>query len=185
MEIVGYAFRILSSQQNPYSVIWFVVQVRSSFFLGTVNVRTSHLADANNPVLLHRRRAGVLLGGNLLPRVRHDHHLRSRIRADAAETCPLDLRRMRRRGDNRPNCRRGSGGSSVFQPGGPDDAEQHSLGGPRLPGVLICHLPGRVVLDSGESQKESGLDQQKLRRCAHCCDAGCVLADLLSVGRDC
>jgi hypothetical protein len=27
MEIVGYAFRILSSQQNPYSVIWFVVQV--------------------------------------------------------------------------------------------------------------------------------------------------------------
>lgn len=29
MEIVGYAFRILSSQQNPYSVPWFVVQVRS------------------------------------------------------------------------------------------------------------------------------------------------------------
>jgi hypothetical protein len=28
MEIVGYAFRILSSQQNPYSVPWFVVQVR-------------------------------------------------------------------------------------------------------------------------------------------------------------
>jgi uncharacterized membrane protein len=27
MEIVGYAFRILSSQQNPYSVPWFVVQV--------------------------------------------------------------------------------------------------------------------------------------------------------------
>jgi hypothetical protein len=27
MEIVGYSFRILSSQQNPYSVIWFVVQV--------------------------------------------------------------------------------------------------------------------------------------------------------------
>ncbi|GAB7335242.1 hypothetical protein MBLNU13_g07656t1 [Cladosporium sp. NU13] len=26
MEIVGYAFRILSSQQNPYSVPWFVVQ---------------------------------------------------------------------------------------------------------------------------------------------------------------
>jgi hypothetical protein len=33
MEIVGYAFRILSSQQNPYSVIWFVVQVRSSLLL--------------------------------------------------------------------------------------------------------------------------------------------------------
>lgn len=31
MEIVGYVFRILSSQQNPYSVPWFVVQVRSSF----------------------------------------------------------------------------------------------------------------------------------------------------------
>ena len=27
MEIVGYAFRILSSQQNPYSVPWFVAQV--------------------------------------------------------------------------------------------------------------------------------------------------------------
>lgn len=28
MEIIGYAFRILSSQQNPYSVAWFVAQVR-------------------------------------------------------------------------------------------------------------------------------------------------------------
>ena len=27
MEIIGYAFRILSSQQNPYSVAWFVAQV--------------------------------------------------------------------------------------------------------------------------------------------------------------
>jgi hypothetical protein len=39
MEIVGYAFRILSSQQNPYSVIWFVVQVRSDLFLRTVKSR--------------------------------------------------------------------------------------------------------------------------------------------------
>lgn len=29
MEIIGYAFRILSSQDNPYSVAWFVAQVRS------------------------------------------------------------------------------------------------------------------------------------------------------------
>lgn len=26
MEIVGYVFRILSSQQNPYSITWFVLQ---------------------------------------------------------------------------------------------------------------------------------------------------------------
>jgi hypothetical protein len=33
MEIVGYAFRILSSQQNPYSVPWFVVQVSACSIL--------------------------------------------------------------------------------------------------------------------------------------------------------
>ena len=30
MEIVGYVFRILSSQQDPYSVPWFVVQVNAA-----------------------------------------------------------------------------------------------------------------------------------------------------------
>jgi len=34
MEIVGYAFRILSSQQNPYSVPWFVVQVSTFQYRG-------------------------------------------------------------------------------------------------------------------------------------------------------
>jgi hypothetical protein len=38
MEIVGYAFRILSSQQNPYSVPWFVVQVRFFCFTFTVHM---------------------------------------------------------------------------------------------------------------------------------------------------
>jgi len=28
MEVIGYAFRLLSSQQDPYSIPWFVVQVR-------------------------------------------------------------------------------------------------------------------------------------------------------------
>ena len=34
MEIVGYAFRILSSEQNPYSVPWFVVQVSTFQYRG-------------------------------------------------------------------------------------------------------------------------------------------------------
>jgi hypothetical protein len=33
MEIVSYIFRLLSSQQDPYSVIWFVVQVRDPSWL--------------------------------------------------------------------------------------------------------------------------------------------------------
>jgi hypothetical protein len=44
MEIVGYAFRILSSQQNPYSVPWFVVQVR--FFCSTLECEQR--ADGNS-----------------------------------------------------------------------------------------------------------------------------------------
>jgi hypothetical protein len=104
----------------------------------------------NLKVLLHRRRAGLLLGGDLLARFRHDHHLRARIRANAAEARPLDLHRVRRRGDDRSDCRRRFGGSGVLQPGGPDDTEQHPLGGARLPGVLVCRLPARVVLDFGQ-----------------------------------
>lgn len=150
MEIVGYAFRILSSQQNPYSVIWFVVQVWPSIFLEfKIGSRMIWLTE-NLKVLLHRRRTRLLLGGNLLARFRHDHHLRARIRADAAEARPLDLHRVRRRGDDRSDCRRGFGRSGVFQPRGPDDAEQHSLSGARLPGVLVCRLPDRIVLDFGQ-----------------------------------
>jgi hypothetical protein len=148
-------------------------------------VRTSHLANGGETVLLHRRRAGLLLSGDLLPRFRHDHNLRARIRSHAAEARPLDLHPVRRRGDDCSDCRRGFGGSGVFQPGGPDDTEQHSLGGACLPGVLVCHLPSCVVLDSGESQEESGFDQQEFCRCPGCRDAGRVLADLLSVGGDC
>ena len=91
---------------------------------------------------------------------------------------------MRRRGDDHSDRRRSFGWSGVFQPGGPDDTQQYSLGRPRLPGVLVRHLPGRVILDSGEGQEESCLNQQKLRRCARCRDARCVLANMLSVGGD-
>jgi hypothetical protein len=94
MEIVGYAFRILSSQQNPYSVPWFVVQVRFHFRWITMEERT--LIET---VLLHRRRTGLLLRGYLLSRLRHDQHLRKRIRAHATEACPLGLHRLRRRSD--------------------------------------------------------------------------------------
>jgi hypothetical protein len=103
-------------------------------------------------VLLHRRCAGVLLGGNLLARFRRDHHLRARIRADAAEARPLYLHRVRRRGDNNSDCRRDFGGSGVFQPGGPDNTQQDSFGRPRLPSFFVCRLPGRVVLDSDKGQ---------------------------------
>lgn len=97
----------------------------------------------------------------------------------------MDFHRVRRRGDDRPDRRRGSGGSGVFQPRGPDDSQQHPLGRPRVPGVLVCRLPGRVVLDSDESQEESGVNQQELYYRARNRDSGCILADVLSVGGDC
>jgi len=34
MEVIGYAFRLLSSQQDPYSIPWFVVQVRQKLYGG-------------------------------------------------------------------------------------------------------------------------------------------------------
>lgn len=45
-------------------------------------------------VLLHRRRSGFLLCRDLLPGLGHDQRLRTTVRPDASETCPLDLHRL-------------------------------------------------------------------------------------------
>jgi hypothetical protein len=102
-------------------------------------------------VLLHRRRPCLLLRSHLLSRLRHDQHLRERIRADAAEACPLGLYRLRRRGDTHSS--RGScfGRYRLLQPEGPDYTEQHLAGGPCVPGILVRNVPDRAVLDIGKS----------------------------------
>lgn len=102
-------------------------------------------------VFLHRGRAGLLLCGDLLPRLRYDQHLWQRVRAYATEAGSLGLHCLRCRSNDHPG--RGSCISRhrLFQPGGPDDTEQHPARWSCFPGFLVCGLLGRTVLDLGKS----------------------------------
>lgn len=153
MEIVGYAFRILSSQQNPYSVPWFVVQVWSA------NSTKMRIALLTSIVLLHRGRPRLLLRGDLYSRFGHDQsRLRKTVRSPAAEAHPLDFYCLRCGCNRRPDSRRSTGRRSILEPQRPNNIQQHSPGWLGFPSLLIRDVPDRFVLDIVQGEEELSHD---------------------------